>query len=83
VNNADVAIAAATAGRGINRVLSYMIAPQLASGELELVLDPFTPPAVPVHVVHKEPRLTAARIRTVVNFLIERLWKEPSLNYRT
>ena len=82
VNNADVAIAAAMAGRGITRVLSYMIAPQLASGELELVLDPFTPPAVPVHVVHKEPGLTAARIRAVVDFLIERLRKEPSLNYR-
>jgi DNA-binding transcriptional LysR family regulator len=79
VNNADVAIAAATAGCGITRVLSYMIAPQLASGELELVLDPFTPPAVPVH---KEPGLTAARIRTVVDILIERLRKEPSLNYR-
>ena len=82
VNNADVAIAAATAGRGITRVLSYMIASQLESGELEIVLEPFTPPAVPVHVVHKEPGLTAARVRAVVDFLVERLRQEPSLNYQ-
>ena len=81
VNNADVAIAAATAGRGITRVLSYMIASQLESGELEIVLEPFAPPAVPVHVVHKEPGLTAARVRAVVDFLVERLRQEPSLNY--
>lgn len=72
-NNADVAIAAAVAGRGLTRVLSYMVAPQLESGELEIVLSDYTPPAVPVHVVHKEQGQTSGRVRAVVDHLVEQL----------
>lgn len=78
-NSADVAIAAAVAGRGITRVLSYMIAPQLESGELELVLPEFTPPAVPVHVVHKEQGQTSGRVRAVVDHLSTQLKRAPTL----
>ncbi len=80
VNNADAAIAAVVAGRGITRVLSYMIAPQLKAGTFELVLDDYGPPAVPVHIVHKEPGQTSARIRAVVDHLVEGLRKDPVLN---
>ena len=80
VNSADAAIAAAVAGRGITRVLSYMIAPQLQAGRLELVLDDYGPPAVPVHIVHKEPGRTSARIRAVVDHLVESLRKNAALN---
>ena len=72
-NNADSTIAAAMAGRGITRVLSYMIAPQLAAGTLELVLEDYEPPAVPIHVVHKEAGQTSARVRAVVDGLVEGL----------
>ncbi len=72
-NNADATIAAAVAGRGITRVLSYMIAPQLAAGALELVLEDFEPAAVPVHVVHKESGRTSARVRAVVDGLVRGL----------
>jgi DNA-binding transcriptional LysR family regulator len=81
VNNADVAIAAALAGRGIARVLSYMIAPQLAEGSLELVLDDFAPPPIPVHVVHKEPGQTSARVRATVDHLAESLRRERALEH--
>ncbi len=78
-NNADVAIAAAVAGRGITQVLSYMIAPQLKRGELEIVLPDFTPSEIPVHVVHKEQGQTSGRVRAVVDFLADRLRAVPSL----
>ena len=81
VNSADAAIAAAVRGRGITRVLSYMIGPQLEAGTLELVLDDFGPPAVPVHVVHKEPGQTSARIRAVVDHLAENLRRDTALNH--
>ena len=81
VNNADAAIAAALAGRGITRVLSYMIAPQLADGSLELVLDAYAPPPVPVQVVHKVPGQTSARVRAVVDFLAERLRRDSGLDH--
>ena len=81
VNSADTALAAAADGRGITRVLSYMIAPQLDAGRLELVLDDYAPPAVPVHVVHKEPGQTSARIRAVVDHLVEHLRKDGALDH--
>jgi DNA-binding transcriptional LysR family regulator len=73
VDNADAAIAAARAGHGIARVLSYMVTPELAAGALELVLEDFGPPPVPIHVVHKELGQTSARVRAVVDHLVEGL----------
>ena len=73
LNSADAAIAAALAGRGITRVLSYMIAPQVERGSLEILLEDHEPPAVPIHVLHKEPGQTSARVRAVVDHFVERL----------
>ena len=79
LNNADAAIAAALAGRGITRLLSYMIAPEREAGALEIVLEDHEPPEVPVHVVHKERGQTSARVRAVVDHLVQSLRKEPAL----
>ena len=78
-NVADPAIAAAVSGRGITRVLSYMIADQVARGDLEIVLPDFEPPPVPVHVVHKEAGQTSARVRAVADFLVDKLRHTPTL----
>ncbi len=69
-------------GRGITRVLSYMIAPQLKSRELEIVLEDYEPPAVPIHVLHKEPGQTSARVRAVVDHISQSLRKHPALRSR-
>ncbi len=79
VNNADTAIAAAVAGQGITRVLSYMVAPLVQTGVLEILLEDFEPPVVPVHVVHKEAGQTSARVRAAVDHLVEHLRREPVL----
>lgn len=79
VNAADAAIAAAIAGRGITRVLSYMIAAHVKQGALEIVLPDFEPPVVPVHVVHKEPGQTSARVRALVDHLVQHLKRHPAL----
>lgn len=73
VNTVDVTIAAAVAGRGLTRVLSYQIAPELAAGTLQIVLEEFEPPQLPIHVVHAEGRRAAARVRAFVDFAVERL----------
>ncbi len=79
LNTADAAISAALAGRGITRVLSYMIAPHLKCGALETLLQDHEPPPVPVHVLHKEAGRTSARVRAVVDHLVQSLRQEPSL----
>ncbi|WP_437286149.1 LysR family transcriptional regulator [Sorangium sp. So ce406] len=80
VNTADVAIAAAVAGRGLARVLSYQVGPELRAGRLRIVLPAFEPPPVPVHVVHPEGPRAAARVRAFVDFLVERLRSEAWLS---
>ncbi|MEM8976659.1 MAG: LysR family transcriptional regulator [Pseudomonadota bacterium] len=72
-NNGDAAIAAAVAGFGIVRMLSYQVATQINSGELKLVLDKYCPPSVPVQIVHKETGLTSARVRAVVDFMVDHI----------
>jgi len=80
VNSNDVAIAAAVAGRGIARVVSYQIAPELRAGKLQIVLSEFEPPPVPISVVYAEGRRAAAKVRAFVDFAVERLRSEKSLN---
>ncbi|WP_239470567.1 LysR family transcriptional regulator [Archangium violaceum] len=80
VNTAEVAIAAAVAGRGVTRVLSYQIAPELLSGKLQIVLADFEPPPIPIHVVYLEGRRAHARVRSFVDFAVDRLRSEKSLN---
>lgn len=79
LNTAGSAIAAALDGRGITRLLSYMITDELRAGSLELLLEEHEPAPVPVHVVHKEPGQTSARVRAVVDHLVEALRGHPAL----
>lgn len=79
VNTAEVAIAAAVAGRGLTRVPSYQIGPELRAGRLSIVLSDFEPPPAPIHVLHADGRRAAARVRAFVDFLVERLRSEASL----
>ena len=79
LNTADAAINAALEGRGITRVLSYMVASHLEQGRLEILLQDHEPPAVPVHIVHKEAGQTSARVRAVVDHFVERLRADPVL----
>lgn len=80
VNTAEMAITAAVEGHGITRVLSYMVAPELAAGRLEIVLSGFEPRPVPIHLVHQEGRRTSARVRAFLDFAAERLRADPSIN---
>jgi len=78
-NIADPAIDAALSGRGITRVLSYMVAPHVETGDLVIVLPEFEPPPLPVHVVHKEAGQASARVRAAVDFLVQKLREDPRL----
>lgn len=73
VNAADVAIAAALAGHGITRVLSYQIAEPLRQGRLRLVLQAYERPPIPIHLVHAEGRRVSARLRAFLDFATDRL----------
>jgi DNA-binding transcriptional LysR family regulator len=79
-NSNDVTIAAAEAGAGFVRALSYQVAPQLSGGTLEIVLADYEEPPLPIHIVHIAGRRASARLRAFVDFAVERLRADPSLN---
>ena len=59
----DSALAAALGGLGLIRLLSYQGAEHLRNGRLQTVLSDFEPPALPVHVLHREGRHASQRVR--------------------
>ena len=70
-NSADAAIQYAEAGGGLTRVLAYQAADSLKAGRLRIVLAPFTPPALPIHIVYPTSRLLSAKVRTFIDLVTE------------
>jgi len=69
----DAAIEAAIRGAGITRLLSYQIAPLIASGELKIILSEFESAPIPIHVIHREGRYASAKIRAFVDLMVRHL----------
>lgn len=80
VTSNDAAIAAAARGLGITRVLSYQVAPFLASGQVQTLLSEYEPHHLPIHVLHREGRYASAKVRTFVDLMVERLRADQVLN---
>lgn len=81
-NSNETAIAAALAGHGLARALSYQVAGDVLAGRLRIVLESFEPAPVPVQIVHAGGRRPSARIRAFVDFAADRLRREPVLSGR-
>lgn len=79
VTQAEAAVAAACAGRGVVRALSYQVAEELAEGRLVRILAAWEPPPVPVHLVFPSARLMAPRLRAFLDFAAPRLAALPVL----
>ena len=77
VTTNEGAIEAVRGGWGITRLLSYQVLPQL---KLTSLLQEYEPPALPIHVVHLDGRRTTAKVRTLVDLMVERLRADPTLN---
>jgi DNA-binding transcriptional LysR family regulator len=79
VTTNDAAIEAALQGFGITRLLSYQVAPQLASGQLKIILSEFEPAPMPIHVLHREGRYASAKVRSFVDLIAIRLREDHAL----
>lgn len=80
VTSNDSAIEAAVRGLGITRVMSYQVAPELESGQLKILLSEYEPAPVPIHILHREGRYAATKIRSFIDLMAERLRANKSLN---
>jgi DNA-binding transcriptional LysR family regulator len=77
VNSVDVAVAAAVSGRGLVRLLSYQVDSAVRAGRLAVVLTPYEPAVLPVHVVHAGGRRVSAKVRRFVDLAVSRLRAAP------
>lgn len=80
VTSNQAAINAAALGWGLTRVLSYQVASKVAANELEIVLERYEPPPLPVHVVYQGGSKVAAKVRAFVDFCAEHLSQQPALS---
>lgn len=71
---------AVLADMGISRFLSYQVANSLESGALKIILSDYEHPPVPVHVVHREGRYSSARTKSLIDWMVEHLRSQTSLN---
>lgn len=76
----DSAISAAVAGFGITRLMSYQISDHLKSGALKTLLPEFESAPSPIHVLHRQGRRPNAKVRALLDILIENLRSNGSLN---
>ncbi|MGA0533178.1 LysR family transcriptional regulator [Hansschlegelia sp. KR7-227] len=73
VNSTESAVAAAAAGLGVVRVLSYQIEQELQSGALALILEKFEPEPLPVSLVYPEASLRPQKVRAFLDWIAPRL----------
>lgn len=75
----DSAMAAVVGGLGVTRLLSYQVAEHLRAGRLRTVLTNYEPAPLPLHVVHREGRQAAQRVRAFIDLAVERLRSQAAL----
>ncbi|MNW01278.1 hypothetical protein D3C71_1968950 [compost metagenome] len=51
----------------------------MAAGELEIVLEDFELPPLPIHVVYQGGRKAPARVRSFVDYAVQALREHPAL----
>jgi DNA-binding transcriptional LysR family regulator len=75
-NVADAAIQHAIEGGGLTRVLAYQAADAIRRGRLNVVLERFELPALPVQIVYPTSRLLSAKVRAFIDLVVETAdWK--------
>jgi len=80
VTTNQAAINAAVAGFGIARIISYQVADELKNNKVKFILEPFEQTPLPVNIVHREDKLSSAKVRSFIDLLAKNLKKHTALN---
>jgi len=78
VNNGDLARDMVLAGAGIVRSPAFIVGPDVACGNLSLILEEFEPEPVNIYAVYPHNRHLSAKVRLFVDFLKNWFEKCPS-----
>jgi DNA-binding transcriptional LysR family regulator len=80
MNTNDAVIELALRGWGLSRLMSYQVAAHLSDGQLQTVLEDFEVVPLPIHVLHGQGRRVSAKIRSFVDYMVERLRADATIN---
>jgi len=69
-NNLDALVSAVIGGAGIARVPSWQVSADLSAGRLEPLLTYCERPAAPVHAVFQHSKVSSAKIRAFIDYLV-------------
>jgi DNA-binding transcriptional LysR family regulator len=69
-NSADAAIWHAAHDGGLTMALSYQVSDHLNAGTLQVVLERFEPPALPIQFVYANSRLLSVKVRSLIDMAI-------------
>lgn len=70
-NNLDAVVAAALAGAGIAYAPAWAVQPYVEDGRLQVVLPSSEMPARPLYAVMPQQRLLAAKVRYLLDFMVQ------------
>jgi DNA-binding transcriptional LysR family regulator len=73
VSTIDAAIDAGLGGAGIIRAMSYQVADLVRQEKLQVVLAPFEPAPVPIHLVYDKQNRLPIKLRAFIDFALPRL----------
>jgi DNA-binding transcriptional LysR family regulator len=76
VNSVRAALASAIDGGGVTRLYTYHVAEAVREGSLKILLRQTEAPAMPVHLVVPQGRLSVPKVRAFVDFAAPRLRAE-------
>ena len=76
----SAAIDATLRGAGLACCLNFQVHEHLQAGRLQPVLEGFEPDSIPVHLVYREGRRASARVRSFVDYAVERMRSHPVLH---
>ncbi|MEF0940672.1 LysR family transcriptional regulator [Rhizobium sp. BR 362] len=73
VNSVRAAAASAVAGIGLTRLYSYHVAEHVRDGRLKIVLADAEHPALPVHLLAPQGRMSVPKVRAFIDYAVPRL----------
>jgi LysR family transcriptional regulator for bpeEF and oprC len=82
VNDANAYVSAGLAGLGVLQMSEFQLAPYLADGQFELVLEDWSTDPLPIHVVYPQNRHLSAKVRVFVEWMAELFSKLPAMQFK-
>ena len=76
MNSVRAAAASAAAGVGLTALYSYHVASYVRDGRLKIVLASAEHPALPVHLLAPQGRMSVPKVRAFVDYAVPRLRAE-------